>query len=105
VPVTKLDAALARNTAMPAKSSGAPQRAAGVRAGDPLLEARDVPARLARERGVDPAGQHGIDLDVVLGPGAGERPGELHDAALVNWPALGPSRRGQFQLNMICSGL
>ncbi len=38
--------------------------------------------RPAGQRGVDPARQHRVDLDVVLGPGAGHGLGHLHDAAL-----------------------
>ena len=46
------------------------------------MQAGDVDARLSGQVGVDPAGQDRVDLDVVLGPGGGERPGELDDAAL-----------------------
>ena len=67
---------------MPAKSSGTPQRPAGVRAS--TRSCRPAMSRRAalRQRGVDPARQHRVDLDVVLGPGAGERARQLHDAAL-----------------------
>src|SRR6185312_7879645 len=47
-----------------------------------LMQAGHLRARIAREVGVDPAWQHSIHLDVVLGPGGSERLGELHDAAL-----------------------
>ena len=39
-------------------------------------------ARLTTEVGVDPPGEHGVDLDVVAGPRRCERFGELDDAAL-----------------------
>ena len=82
VPVTKSEAREARNTAMPAKSSIAPQRAAGVRASTLVVQAVDLLAGALGEVGVDPARQHRVDLDVVGRPGhrAGAR--ELHDAAL-----------------------
>src|SRR3954470_14083275 len=55
VPVTKSDALEARNTAIPAKSSIAPQRAAGVRASTlscrPSISAR---ARLVRSVSIQP---------------------------------------------------
>jgi len=55
--VTKSAALLARNTAMPAKSSGSPQRPAGVRASTRFVQAGDVPARSPRELGVDQPGR------------------------------------------------
>ena len=67
---------------MPAMSSGMPQRPAGVRATTRSCRPWTSRARGARQVGVDPARQHGVDLDVVLGPGGGQRPGQLHDAAL-----------------------
>src|SRR5439155_268540 len=57
--------------------------AAGRRAlEDPLVQARDLLPRPARERGVDPARQHRVDLNIVQGPRRGARPGELNDPAL-----------------------
>ena len=69
MPVTKSDAGEARNTAMPAKSSGTPQRprACGQH---PLVEARDLLAGALGQFGVDPARQDRVDLDVVRRPGA-----------------------------------
>src|SRR5204863_367094 len=49
---------------------------------DVLIQCRYLLARTARQIGVDPAGQHRIDLDVVTGPGDRERLRQLHDAAL-----------------------
>jgi hypothetical protein len=66
---------------MPPKSSGTPQRPAGVRL-HPLLQARDVGPAAHGEGGVDPAGEDGVHLDVVLGPGGRQRLAELDDAAL-----------------------
>src|ERR1019366_5827171 len=37
--------------------------------------------RPLRQIGIDPPRQHRVDLDVVPGPGGGERTGHLHDAA------------------------
>jgi hypothetical protein len=55
------DAALARNTAMPPKSSMAPQRPAGVPA-SARSQSRDLLARTTGEIGIDPTWQHRIDL-------------------------------------------
>src|SRR3989454_12519839 len=64
--------------------------AAGRRAlEDPLVQARDLLPRPARERGVDPTRQHRVDLDIVQGPRRGARPRELND------PALGGGVRGR----------
>lgn len=46
------------------------------------MQAIDLGASALGEIGVDPARQDRIDLDVVGGPGAGARSGELNDAAL-----------------------
>jgi hypothetical protein len=69
--VTKPDAAEARNTAIPAKSSIAPQCAAGVR--DSTRSCRpetSTRARLVRSVSIQPR-QDRIGLDVVGRPGAG----------------------------------
>src|SRR5438552_18013064 len=47
-----------------------------------LVEALDLAPRTAREVGVDPARQDGVDLDVVAGPRSREGFGELDDTAL-----------------------
>src|SRR5262245_61465342 len=47
-----------------------------------VVQARDLLARLAGEVRVDPAGQHGVDLDVVARPGGRHRSRQLYDAAL-----------------------
>src|SRR5215208_1396408 len=48
--------------------------------------------RGARERGVDPAGKHGVHLDVVARPCRGERARHLDDSALAR--GVGRSERG-----------
>src|SRR5215217_785926 len=56
--------------------------ALGRRAGEhPLVETRDLAPRRFGEIGVDPPRQDRVGLDVVLGPGGGERLRHLHDAA------------------------
>ena len=80
MPVTKSEAAELRNTAIPPKSAISPQRAAGVRASTLSCSPSTV-ARALGQIGIDPARQHGIDLDVVGRPGARAGAGELHDAA------------------------
>ena len=80
MPVTKSDAALARNTAMPAKSVGAP--APGRRARQhALVQAGHLAPRALGQLRIDPARQHRVDLDVVLRPGGRAGAAELHDAA------------------------
>jgi hypothetical protein len=55
------------------------------------VQSGDVLARALGHRGVDPAGQHRVYLDVVARPGAGEGARELHDAALAR--AVGRDER------------
>src|SRR5690348_10735608 len=47
-----------------------------------VVQAFHFHARLSREVGVHPAGENRVHLDVVGGPGRGERLRELHDSAL-----------------------
>src|SRR5262245_15682324 len=53
------------------------------------VEPRYLLARPFRQLGVNPARQHGIDLDIVLGPGGGQRFRQLHH------PTLGGPVRGR----------
>jgi len=45
------------------------------------MQSGDLLTRVARQLGVDPAGQNGVDLDVVRRPGGSERLGQLDDGA------------------------
>ena len=46
-----------------------------------LVQSGDLPTGVAGQLGVDPAGQNGVDLDVVPRPGGGERLGQLDEGA------------------------
>src|SRR5690242_15071964 len=88
----KSEAELARNTAMPARSSIVPQRPAGVRRSTFSSSPGDLLTGASREIGIDPARQHGIDLDIVARPGASDRFRELYDAAFAR--RIGGYERG-----------
>src|SRR5271155_1607330 len=56
--------------------------AAGRSAGQhPLVQSGDLLAGVAGQLGVDPAGQDGVDLDVVRRPGGRQRLGQLDEGA------------------------
>jgi hypothetical protein len=86
VPVTKSEAGDPGEVfgAAPAPGGRAPEHA--------LVQPRHVATRAAREVGVDPAGQHGVHLDVVFCPRGRERARELHQPALAR--AVGRDERG-----------
>src|SRR6266571_1021975 len=46
-----------------------------------VVKLGDLLARPSRQLGIDPAGQNGIDPDVIGSPGGGQRPRELHQAS------------------------
>jgi hypothetical protein len=57
-----------------------------------FMQSLDLFARVLGQLSVNPAGQHGIDLDIVGGPGGGQRLGELHHRALAGTIGRGKGR-------------